>query len=52
MADQADKKSNGKETAQRLKYVRKQLLNLTQKELCAGTDLPKQTYAVWEKRAL
>ncbi len=48
MAQQDDKKRAGQQTAQRLKYVRKQLLKMTQDEFCQGSDMPKQTYAIWE----
>ena len=47
-ADNSNKKTEGKLRADRLKYVRKQLLKLTQDEFCQGSDIPKQTYSAWE----
>ena len=45
---QDDKKAEGKKASQRLKHIRKKLLNMTQEEFCEGSKIPKQTYAVWE----
>ena len=47
-ARSSHEKTAGRLRADRLKYVRKQLLQLTQDEFCQGSDIPKQTYSAWE----